>query len=113
MKIFEYIDRINLMHKLIYNRKTGTPDEFAARLGIGRTRLYVIIDELKSKGAPIIYSKIGNTFYYEYPYSISLEYIMQPLNKKECVETNGGGFLLPFFFCERWESTLASVTLQC
>ena len=47
MKIFEYIDRINLLHKLIKERRTGTPENLAKRLLISPSRLYVILDELK------------------------------------------------------------------
>lgn len=98
LKIFEYIDRISLMHKLIKEQKTGTPCDFANRLGIKRSRLYEIIDELKSRGVPIQYSKSENTFYYEYPYDIRLFCEMKPLSKNEMIEKNGGVFVLyPFF----------------
>jgi hypothetical protein len=107
MKIFEYIDRISLMHKLIKERKTGTPDDFAGRLGVKRTRLYELIDELKSYGAPILYSKSESTFYYESPYDIRLMCIMRPLSKNDFIEKNGGCFLLPSFFSGRWGATLA------
>lgn len=110
MKLFEYIDRITLMNKLIKEQSTGTPDEFAATLGIKRTRLYEMVDELKSFGAPIQYSKRKNSFYYEYPYDISLKFILHPLSKKDCIEYNGGTLLLPFFFYERYAPTLVFIT---
>jgi len=113
VKVFEYIDRISLMHKLISEQRTGTPDDFAVRLGIKRARLYELIDELKSYGAPILYSKSERSFYYEQPYDIRLTCIMKPLSKKEFVESNGGCFLLPSVFYGRWATTLAFVTLQC
>lgn len=106
MKFFEYIERIEKMHCLIKAKRTGTPDEFAFQLGIRRTRLYEIIDELKSRGAPIAYSKASTTFYYEYPYDIELTCMMQPLTEDEMVEVDGGK-IFPFFFCERNASTLA------
>ncbi|WP_198659581.1 hypothetical protein, partial [Nubsella zeaxanthinifaciens] len=49
MKLFEYIERINLLHKLINERRTGTPARLAKRLNISTSRLYVILDELKLK----------------------------------------------------------------
>jgi len=106
MKFFEYLERIEKMHCLIKAKRTGTPDEFAAQLGISRTRLYEVIDELKSHGAPIAYSKASTTFYYEYPFDISLGCTMKPLSRKELVEENGG-ILFPFFFSGRNTDTLA------
>ncbi|RPH33642.1 MAG: hypothetical protein EHM93_04055 [Bacteroidales bacterium] len=113
MKIFEYIDRISLMHKLISEHRTGSPDDFAVRLGIKRARLYELVDELKSYGAPILYSKSERSFYYEQPYDIRLICIMQPMNKKEYIESNGGNFFPSSIFYGRNYPTLAFVTLQC
>ena len=55
MKIFEYLDRIEMAHKLVSRQKTGTPEEFAKQLGVSRTSLYELIDELRSRGVPISY----------------------------------------------------------
>ena len=112
MKFFEYLVRIEKMHCLIKEQRTGTPDEFAAKLGISRTRLYEVIDELKSNGAPIAYSKTSTTFYYEYPFDISLGCTMKPLSQKELVEKNGG-VSLPFLFSVRNTPNFATVTLHC
>ena len=49
MKVFEYLDRISLMHKLVSRQKTGTPEEFARQLGVSRTSLYELIDELRNE----------------------------------------------------------------
>ena len=45
MKVFEYLDRISMMHKLVTRQKTGTPEEFARQMNISRTTLYELIDE--------------------------------------------------------------------
>ena len=55
MKVFEYLDRISMMHKLVSRQVTGTPEEFAGKFGVSRTTLYELIDELRSRGAPIVY----------------------------------------------------------
>ena len=34
MKVFEYLDRISMMHKMVSREKTGTPEELARRLGL-------------------------------------------------------------------------------
>ena len=63
MKVFEYLDRISMMHKLVLRQRTGTPEELARRLGVSRTSLYELIDELRSRGAPIAYSKSTKSFF--------------------------------------------------
>ena len=85
--------------------------EFTTLLGISRTRLYEVIDELKSRGAPIVYSKSRETFFYEYSFDISLKCTMKPLSRKELVEKNGG-VSLPFLFSGRNAPNFATVTLQ-
>jgi hypothetical protein len=94
MKVFEYIDRIGKMHKLVLRRRTGTPDEFAGQLGVSRTTLYELIDELRSRGAPITYSKSTRTFFYSRPYEISITCSMRPLTGSE-EEDNTGGVTCP------------------
>jgi len=83
MTVFKYIDRINLLDKLIRQRRTGTPAELAERLGISASRLYVVLDELKARGAPIAYSRQSRTYYYEHAFSISISVKMEGLDEKE------------------------------
>src|SRR5659263_310327 len=78
MKVFEYLDRISMMHKLVSRQRTGTPEEFARQLGVSRTSLYELIDELRSRGAPIAYSKTAKTFFYRQPYDLSLIHTSEP-----------------------------------
>jgi predicted DNA-binding transcriptional regulator YafY len=90
MKVFEYLDRIDKMHKLVQRRRTGTPAEFAQQLGVSRTSLYELIDELRSRGAPIAYSKSTRTFFYSQPYEIFISCSLRPLSCKEEKEKSGG-----------------------
>lgn len=92
MKVFEYLDRISMMHKLIKVRKTGPPEEFARRLGVSRTSLYELIDEMRIRGAPIKYSKSAGTFYYREPFEILVNCSLRPLNVQEQEKTGGGCF---------------------
>ena len=73
MKFLEQIERINEMHRLICTSSTGTPREFAKRLNISRTTLYEYIDELKSRSAPIAYSRQEKTFYYKRPFIMKID----------------------------------------
>ena len=90
MKVFEYLDRISMMHKLVSRQRTGTPEEFARQLGVSRTSLYELIDELRSRGAPIAYSKSAKTFFYRQPYDIAVTCSLRPLTYNEEKESSGG-----------------------
>jgi hypothetical protein len=90
MKVFEYLDRISRMHSLVKHATTGAPEEFASRLGVSRTSLYELIDELRSRGAPIIYSKSARTFSYSEPYEISITCSLRPLTNQEKRDLSGG-----------------------
>jgi predicted transcriptional regulator len=96
MKVFDIISRLQLMHKLISEKKTGSPDEFAKRLGIKRRTLYEIIDEMKSRDLPITYSRNAKTFFYEQPVNVEVLFKVKPLSRDELEEKNAGSSL--FFF---------------
>ncbi len=114
MKVFEYLDRIGRMNLMLQHRHTGTPVEFARRLGVSRTCLYEMIDELRSRGAPILYSKSGKTFYYEHPYDITITCSLHPLNYIEEIENSGGTKLFPtILFFRTLQSEISTVTLPC
>ena len=56
---------MRLFNRLVEQQRTGTPDEFAERLGISRSTLYDIRDELRSRGVDMRYSRANSTFYYK------------------------------------------------
>lgn len=70
-------ERINKAHKLIFEQKTGTPEEFAEKLKISRSQLYNLIDELKEYNAPIKYSKKITSFYYSKPFELEFKYTLK------------------------------------
>ncbi|SHL81474.1 hypothetical protein [Chryseobacterium polytrichastri] len=90
MKLFEYIDRINLLHKLINEQRTGTPEILAKRLGISKIRCYQIIEELRLMEAPIAYSRQTGSYYYTAQFEIIAKLTIVSLSKAELVHTNGG-----------------------
>lgn len=114
MKVFEYLDRISKVHKLISRRKTGTPEEFAGQLGVSRTSLYELIDELRSRGVPIAYSKSAKTFFYSQPYDIAVTCSLRPLTYTETKENEGGSVnSSKILFFRTLSSDLSMVTLPC
>lgn len=90
MKIFMYIDRLNLLHKLIIQKRTGTPEELANRLRISSSRLYCILDEMKCYDAPIAYSRQLRTYYYTEPFELSISIEIKGLNNNEVRKISGG-----------------------
>jgi biotin operon repressor len=113
MKVFEYLDRISKMHKLVLRQRTGSPEEFARQLGVSRTSLYELLDELKSRGVPIAYSKSAKTFFYRQPYEITITCSLRPLSLAEKSEYNGGAIIFPkILFFRTLLSELSMVTLH-
>ena len=90
MKLFEFLDRISMMHRLVQRRRTGSPCELAGQLGVSRTSLYELIDELRSRGAPILYSKSLKTFYYSEPFDVSVTCTFRALSEVEEKDISGG-----------------------
>jgi biotin operon repressor len=100
MKILFYIDRINLLHKLITKERTGTPSELAKRLSICESRLYRVIEELKHMGLPIEYCRKRNSYYYTTACELNLSCNIRILSENEANTIEGGFFLSTAFFVE-------------
>lgn len=90
MKLFEYIERINLLHKLIKEKRTGCPRQLAKRLHISKGRVYQLIEELRLREAPIAYSRTLETYYYTTDYEINITFSLRPLTNTEMLNTNAG-----------------------
>ena len=83
MQLFESIDRAQRIHQFIRTESTGTPCEFAQRLGISRRQLYYCLEEFKDFGAQIMYNRIKSTFYYANNFEFILTIRTSPLNNQE------------------------------
>jgi hypothetical protein len=101
------------MHKLLKNSNTGTPEEFAQQLGISRSCLYELIDEFKSRRAPIRYSKSAKTFYYTEPFEIVIKCNFQPLTYQEEKQYSGGNISSKILFFRTIRGEISSVSLSC
>jgi predicted DNA-binding transcriptional regulator YafY len=74
MKLQETIERYRKIDMLIRREKTGSPVEFADKLGISRSQLYNYLDELRDYGAGIIYDRAKGSYMYMYPVEIRAEF---------------------------------------
>jgi len=96
MNIIQTFERVEKLHLLIANKRTGKPDELARRLGISRATLYNMIEELKSYNLPISYSKMQQSFYYEKDVKLSCTFSIQLIeNQKDLIQINGGSYISP------------------
>ena len=62
LEIQNLIERADLLIRL---KATGTPDEFAAKLGISRASVFRLLEYLKDTGMPVKYCKYRQAYYYE------------------------------------------------
>jgi biotin operon repressor len=90
MRIERQVEQLTKFHRLVLNRRTGTPDRLCRILGMSKSKLYEVIDDLRAKGAQIVYSRKRETFYYEHPFLIDLRCDIRPLKPDEMDETVGG-----------------------
>ncbi|WP_437918337.1 hypothetical protein [Sphingobacterium sp. LRF_L2] len=80
MQLFKQIERLNLLDKLISQKRTGKPENLARRLDLSVSRLARIIEYLRETGAPIQYDRASQTYFYEFEYRIFIQVSMQPLS---------------------------------
>jgi len=64
MSLIKYIERLRRMDTLISMMATGTPEEFAEKLGVRRSTLFLCIQEMREMGVDVKYSFIRQTYYY-------------------------------------------------
>jgi sugar-specific transcriptional regulator TrmB len=83
---------------MVLRQRTGTPSEVAFQLGVSRTTLYEMIDELRSRGAPITYSKSQKTFFYSEPFEISITCSLRRLTYTEEKRIAGGNYFCRILF---------------
>ncbi len=91
MSLTNNIERFRLIHELIAEEKTNTPGQFAKRLGISRAFLYQIIDTLKEKKIPIVYSRKKKSFIYTKTVILKLEFVYEILDDDEELKKINGG----------------------
>jgi ACT domain-containing protein len=90
MKIFEIIERFDLIFKLIKAEKTGTANEFAQKIGLSRSQLFNYLDYLKSYEIEIRYDLFKHSYVIENDVEIEIRQPIRILNDKELVIIDGG-----------------------
>ncbi len=86
MSLLKYIERLKRMDDLIRRKATGTPDEFASRMGLGKSVLMEELHDLKKMGAVVTYCKTRQTYYYQQEFILKIG----TLNSSNQQELRGG-----------------------
>lgn len=64
MNILEFYQKLSYIHFLVVTGHTGTPKEFARKLNVSRSTLYVYIADLNALGIEIKYNSSRGFFQY-------------------------------------------------
>jgi predicted DNA-binding transcriptional regulator YafY len=83
MQLFDTIERVHRIHKLIQRKATGSPNEFAEKLHLGKRQLYNILEEFRDYGARIKYNRIAGTFYYDNDFEVLVKISVNSLTNQE------------------------------
>ena len=110
MNLSQTIERLQVLHSLISQRKTGTPEQLAKRLGVSRSCLYNLIEELRVFQIPILYSRKIESFYYEKEVKFDLNLEIRIMNNEDLININGGNltFFVPSNFLDGTKLSLSS-----
>ena len=100
MKVFDYIEKLNLFHCYALKENTGNAAHLAERIGVSRATIYNIINDLKSFEIDIRYSRNRETYYYEQPEMVEINLRIKQLNKNELTDIYGGESINPFKFAK-------------
>jgi len=83
MKTLTYLKRLEKIHQLIKATNTGTPKEFAHTLGVSQSLLYNILDDLKTRGFPIVYSRNLKSYTYSSYCDLKIEYSVKLITEEK------------------------------
>ena len=90
MKSFEQLERLKRMNRLIKEERTGSPQEFAKRLGVSKSHLYRCIEEVRELGAPIRFCRTRQTYFYKNEFELKVSYSVQLISEQMTKKIAGG-----------------------
>lgn len=93
MEFIKQIERLQLLNKLVKERRTGSPQELAERLGLSRRQLYSYIEKLNDQGLEIQFSRSLKSFVFAGNKEAQIEWKFKVLDLKEAQKLNGGKLL--------------------
>ncbi len=90
MTTIKQLKRLEYIHKYIKAARTGSPSEFAKQIGISESQWYNILEDLKIKGFPIVYSRRLKSYVYNDDCELEVVYSVQLLKGEEKLKIAGG-----------------------
>lgn len=95
MSNLKQVERLQRMHRLIKFKRTGTPEEFARRMGISRANLFIFLKELRNLGGPLQYNSVRQTYYYTQNVELQIGYVTHsgtavPVEPPQLAKVSGG-----------------------
>jgi transcriptional antiterminator len=111
MEFIKQIERLHLLNKLVWEQRTGTPEELAKRIGVSRRQLYAYLEYLKDYGLEIIFDRKLNSFSYGNQQIAEIIFKFEILDSGSSKNIYGGNKLknfIPCCFYARSEAKLAS-----
>lgn len=79
------MDKLMSLHKLILQKRAGTPDEHALYLGISRSCFFRYLEKLKALGAEFTYCRTCNCYKYTNNFKLKIT-----LETHEMIKILGG-----------------------
>mgnify|MGYP006292485855 len=90
MKLIQHIERLEKIEKLIHQSQTGTPDEFAGKIGISRRQLYNYLEEIRSYGIDIRYSRRHQSFLFKNNKRLKIHFACELIDPAAKQKIHGG-----------------------
>lgn len=90
MTLFQQIDRMKYIHRLISKERTGDPEHFAGKLTLSKRQLFNILEEMRILGLDIRYSKTRETYYYNGDNYLDISYSLRELSNDEVENITAG-----------------------
>ncbi|WP_439183098.1 hypothetical protein [Carboxylicivirga taeanensis] len=84
------LERLKQINELIKSKSTGKPKEFSKKIGISESHLYRCINEIKEMGAPIKFCRKRDSYYYDKPFEIKVNYSIELITEEESKQIKAG-----------------------
>ncbi len=90
MSAIKYINRLKRIDRLIRLKATGTPSEFADRIGMSERNLYHHLQMLKELGAPLGYNQTRNSYVYAEGGRLEIRFVCECPENRDPDDICGG-----------------------
>ena len=94
MKTIKNLERLQQLHLLIENERTGTPGELASRMHVSERLVYNLIEQLKDFNAAICYDRSRRTYYYCDDFQLQVSISVSVMSNNEVTSIFGGSYFL-------------------